>query len=138
MSNQTISLTDIVLNVVWSNSSGNFQAGDSNVRDITLTLDYSLNGGALWTNVSAPQTYNLTVNPGTIAQQAQNRNFAFASPLAVDHATQDLWLRVRAENAGGTAGAYVNVQQITVNGIPEPTTALLGAFGILGILRRRR
>jgi hypothetical protein len=137
---QSLLLSDIRLDVVWSNSGGNFQVGDAVVRDITLTLDYSLNGGALWTNVSAPQTYNLTVNPGTTAQQVQNRTFTYGTPLAVDHAAQDLWLRVRAENANLTAGAYVNVQQITVNGsvVPEPSTVLLGAFGLLGLLRRRR
>jgi arylsulfatase A-like enzyme len=113
---QTISLSDIVFRMVWSNSSGNLQAGDSSVRDITLTAESSLNGGANWTPISAPQTYNLTVNPGTAAEQHQNRTFTFASPLTVDYATQDLWLRLRAENAGGTAGAYVNVQSITFLG----------------------
>ena len=32
----------------------------------------------------------------------------------------------------------LRINQFTVNAIPEPSTALPGAFGILGLLRRRR
>lgn len=61
----------------------------------------------------------------------------------MDHSSQDLWLRVRAENATATAGAYVNLRDITFNGtvVPEPSIALLGGLGLLGLLgllRRRR
>ena len=113
---QTINLSDVILRMVWSNSGGNLQAGDTNNRDIILTAEYSVNGGTSWTSISPPQTYNLTVNPGTVAEQHQNRTFTFGSPLTISHSTQDFWLRVRAENAGGTAGAYVNVQSITFQG----------------------
>jgi hypothetical protein len=113
---QTVELSDVIFRMIWSNSSGNLQAGDSNVRDITLTAESSLDGGTSWTAISPPQTYNLTVNPGTTAEQHQNRTFTFAAPLVVDHSTQDLWLRLRAENAGGTAGAYVNVQSVAFQG----------------------
>jgi hypothetical protein len=117
---QKIQLSSVVLRMVWSNSSGNLQVGDATVRDITLTAESSLDGGATWTPISPPQTYNLTVNPGTTGEQHQNRTFTFSTPLVVDHATQDLWLRVRAENAGATAGAYVNVQSVTFQGWVVP------------------
>ena len=117
---QTVSLTDIRLNVVWSNSSGTIQTGDATVRDITLTAEYSLNGGASWFNISSPQTYNLTVNGQNAAGQHQDRTFTPATPIAVNHATQDLWLRVRAENANATAGAYVNISAITFVGTVVP------------------
>jgi hypothetical protein len=117
---QTVSLTDVLFDVVWSNSSGTIQSGDATVRDITLTAEYSLNGGADWFNISSPQIYNLTVDGQNAAGQHQDRTFTPATPIAVNHATQDLWLRVRAENANATAGAYVNISTITFVGTVVP------------------
>lgn len=137
---QTISLDSIVLDVVWSNNLGNIQSiATPGTRDITLRTEYSLDGGANWLAVSAAQTYNLTV-VGDIAAQYQERTFTPASAIVVDHASQDLWLRVRAENSGINTGAYVNLRDITFNGavVPEPSSALLGGIGLLALLRRRR
>lgn len=137
---QTVSLENIVLDVVWTNASGNRQVGDLIVRDITLSTEYSLDGGTNWFAVSAAQTYNMTINPGAATVQYQDRAFTPGSAIVVDHATQDLWLRVRAENANLTAGAYVNIRDINFNGtvVPEPSTALLGGIGLLALLKRRR
>jgi hypothetical protein len=137
---QTISLESVVLDMVWSNSSGTIQAGDAGVRDITLTGEYSLDGGTNWFALAAAQTYNMTVNPGTAAQQHQDRTFTLASALTIDHAAEDLWIRVKAENTGGSAGGYANIRDITFNGgvVPEPASALLGSISLLALLRRRR
>jgi hypothetical protein len=113
---QSINLSDVVLLMTWSNSSGTIQTGDSTIRDITLTAEYSVDGGASWTAIASAQTYNMTNSAGTAANQAHNRTFTFASPLAVNHATQDLWLRVRAENTGGTSGGYADIQSMTFVG----------------------
>lgn len=137
---QVVSLNSASLGVVWSNSGGNLQVGDTVIRDITLSLDYSIDG-TTWLPVATPQTYNLTVNPGTAAAQLQTRVFSFASPLTVDHAAADLWLRVRADNAGASAGGYVNLQSISVDGavVPEPGAGvLLLAAGVFGLRRRGR
>jgi hypothetical protein len=137
---QTIALESVVFDMVWSNSTGAIQVGDATVRDITLTGEYSLDGGSNWFALAAAQTYNMTVNPGTDAQQHQERTFTLSSTLNIDHATQDLWIRVKAENANATAGGYANLRDITFNGsaVPEPTAALLGSLGLLALLRRRR
>jgi len=137
---QTISLESVVFDMAWTNSTGALQVGDTTVRDITLTGEYSLDGGTNWLALAAAQIYNMTVNPGTTAQQHQDRTFTLGSPLEIDNATQDLWIRVKAENSGATAGAYVNIRDITFNGtvVPEPTAALLGSLGLLALLRRRR
>jgi hypothetical protein len=137
---QTISLESVVFDMVWTNSTGALQVGDTTVRDITLTGEYSLDGGANWLALAAAQSYNMTVNPGTTTQQHQDRTFTLGSTLTIDNATQDLWIRVKAENSGITAGAYANIRDITFNGtvVPEPTAALLGWLGLLALLRRRR
>lgn len=138
---QTVSLDSIVLDVVWSNNTGLVQSISTagTVRDITLSTEYSLDGGTNWFAVSAAQTYDLTV-VGSAAAQYQDRTFTPGSAIVVNHATQDLWLRVRAENANLTAGAYVNIRDITFNGtvVPEPSAALLGGIGLLALLKRRR
>jgi hypothetical protein len=120
---QSIILSDVVLQMTWSNSGGNTQTGDSTIRDIILTAEYSINDGANWSLISPAQTYNMTISAGNAANQAQNRTYSFASPLAVNHATQDLRLRVRAENTGGTAGGYANIQSMTfVGNVAVPVT----------------
>jgi uncharacterized protein (TIGR03382 family) len=40
--------------------------------------------------------------------------------------------------AGNDHGLAIDNFEITKVAVPEPTAALLGAFGLLGILRRRR
>ncbi len=139
---QTIDLTAVVFTMLWSNSGGNIQTTGNlfgtNIRDITLTAEYSLNGGTNWFQISSPQTYDLTEPDG--ADQIQLRTFTPGSAISVDHATQDLWLRVKAENTGGTVGAYVDIQSIAFQGsvVPEPGIATLGALGLLSLFRRRR
>lgn len=50
-----------------------------------------------------------------------------------------LYLRwTGTDNSGGGFRDEFALDDVKVNGIPEPTSALLGALGLLGILRRRR
>jgi arylsulfatase A-like enzyme len=132
---QRISLANIALEVVWSNSNGAIQSSDPGTppRDITLSLEYTLNGGVDWQALAPAQTYGLTEAPGE--DQKQTRVFTPGVPLAIDHGTQDFWIRVKAENSGATAGAYVNLESIAFNGFVTPlpfplwTTTFSGADG---------
>ena len=118
---QAVDLTDVVFTMLWSNSGGTIQnyAGAGNnfgtvIRDIALTAEYSLDGGTTWSAISSPQTYDVTEPDGE--DQIQVRTFTPGTAISVNHATQDLWLRVRAENANSTAGAYVDIQSIAFLG----------------------
>jgi len=42
------------------------------------------------------------------------------------------------QSFGGSATSVVNVDDVTVTGIPEPTSSLLAALGALGLVMRRR
>ena len=66
--------------------------------------------------------------------QIQVRTFSPGSAISVDHATEDLWLHVRAENAGGTAGAYVDIKSIAFLGnvMPPPDDYTTWAAGYPG------
>ncbi len=127
---QAVDLSGIIFTMAWSNSAGNIQTtGNSfgtTIRDITLTAEYSLNGGASWLRVSDPQTYDVTEPDGQ--EQIQLRTFAPPLPLTVNHATEDLWVRVRAENANGTAGAYVNIQSVAFVGKINDYTVWAGSY----------
>jgi hypothetical protein len=58
---------------------------------------------------------------------------------ALDNQAQ-AWFRVVALAASTGSGSRDSfaIDNFAITAVPEPTTALLGAFGILGILRRRR
>lgn len=129
---QRISLSSIAFNVNWSNSSGTIQSASpgTNVRDITVTAEYSLDGGSNWLPAGSPQTYDLTEPAGQ--DQLQQRVFTPATPILVNHVTQDLWVRLKAENAGLTAGAYVNIQSIIFNGTVLPGPVQLWTTGFSG------
>lgn len=131
---QTYDLSGIALEMTWSNSSGNIQTTGNNygtsIRDVTLSLQYSLDGGVTWTNVAASQTYDLT-EPDT-QDQIQVRTFNPASAITVNHATQDLWLRVRAQNTGTTIGGYVDIKSVTFQGDVVSNTGVLWTTGFSG------
>lgn len=134
----TISLDSVVFDIVRSNSSGNFQTSDTVVRDISFIVDYSLDGGSNWTSLGSQviDTTASTTSSPTIAA-----TYSFGSPLTADLSGDQLSIRVRAENANATSGAYVNIESIEFNGsvVPEPSsTALIGLAGLGFILRRRR
>lgn len=115
---QKVVISSVVLEMLWSNSNGAIQTSATGIRDISLTAQYSLDGGVNWSNIAPPQIYDATEPPGQ--DQIQLRTFTPAEPISVDHSTQDLWLRVRAENANTTTGAYIDIKSIAFSGNVVP------------------
>lgn len=136
---QSISLESVSFDITRTNNTGIIATtNDSLVRQVILTAEYSTDGGANWFNIAAPKTVNTT--PSIVATPDLLQTYTFASPLVVDHATTDLWIRFKAENTAESTGGYVNIRDINFSGsvVPEPATALLGSLGMLALLRRRR
>ena len=136
---QTISLDSISFDITRTNNTGVIATtSDGLLRQVLLTAEYSTDGGANWFNIEAAKTANITLSFTPNSDLTQT--YTFASPLVVDHATTDLWIRFKAENAAESTGAYINIHDMSFNGsvVPEPTTALLGSIGLLALLRRRR
>jgi MYXO-CTERM domain-containing protein len=85
-----------------------------------------------------------------IAEIAVPANTALTSPALFTHTittaddgfsfTADSVFRIVGDNDGGGGGAPLAMDDfsVTSDGIPEPTTALLGGLGLLAMLRRRR
>ena len=136
---QSISLESVSFDITRTNNTGTIAAtNDALVRQVLLTAEYSTDGGANWLNIEAAKTVNVT--PSITATPDLTQTYTFASPLLVDHASTDLWIRFKAENTAESTGGYVNIHDISFSGsvVPEPGSLLLGSLGLLALLRRRR
>ncbi len=136
---QTISLESVSFDISRTNNTGALAAtNDALIRQVLLTAEYSTDSGANWFSIAAAKTVNVT--PSITATPDLTQTYSFASPLQVDHAATDLWIRFKAENTAESTGAYVNVHSISFSGsvVPEPSATLLGSIGLLALLRRKR
>lgn len=107
------------------------------------TNTLTLTGGqpSSWEVVSDLGIVNDTINEGTLTYEvsetlsnaAQFIQWRAFDPEDDDSITGLTW---RLDNNGGVLNA--THLQINLSPIPEPATALLGALGFLGLLRRRR
>lgn len=136
---QSITLDSVRFDITRTANGGAFAtATDGLLRQVLLTAEYSLDGGGSWTSISAAKTVDTTASIAANPELAET--YTFASPLTIDHATQDLWLRFKAENTAESTGAYINLQEIAFNGsvVPEPAAPALAIAGLVGLLLRRR
>ncbi len=129
-------LVDLIsFNIFRFNGSGGTQAPDAfPTRNVFVSAEYTLNGGADWTAIGSTQTVNLS---DSVADTPNiPLNFVLTSPVDVDFSTDDFRIRYTVVNDGTNTGAFNGISSIVFNGsvIPEPSAALLGA---LVLLRRR-
>lgn len=120
---------------------------EGNTSAHTIVVEYSLNATSLTTGtwVSAGSTLDFS-SPQTGSSASALDGNASANRVAglSDTITSiswapgtNLWIRfVDLNNSGNDH--HLTVDNFVFSTIPEPTAALLGAVGLLGILRRRR
>lgn len=91
---------------------------------------FSINNGATWTNLG--NRVNSNVSTGLYTD---SRTVTGATNM-----TDEFLFRFLPKNDGGSNDYRFYMDEVTIshNGIPEPTTALLGGLGGLLLLRRRR
>ena len=136
---QTIDLSDVTFNIYRFNSGGATQATDTNVRNVNIGAEYTLNGGGAWTALAATKVVNLTTSNTTTGVNLA-LNYALGTPVTVNLASDDFQIRYTVLNDAATSGAYNGISSLVFNGsvVPEPSAALLGGLGLLALLRRRR
>lgn len=119
----TFPLTDFV---IWGYHNNDTQNNNAS----TITLEFSTDGG---TTYGGLQTVNTTpaIRSGGPAQTLS------LTPVDADFVRLTVTDNFHGE-AGGIGGDRVGLAEFRFIAIPEPTTALLGAFGLLAFLRRRR
>lgn len=90
-------------------------------------LAYSTDGGASYADFGAPQTPAANFALQTWDLSAVN---------LLDGASA-VMLKITFAGATGSTGNN-RIDNVQINAVPETTTSLLGALGLLGLLRRRR
>jgi len=137
----TAGLNDIIIS--WDQRHSNTAA---NTVRFQYTIDASIAtplwvDGPLFTFIPAPSGtgdtwFNgRTADLSTVPAVNNNANFAFRVVTEFDPVAGD-YLGSRSTSAYG--GGTMRFDMVTVNAIPEPTSAILGGLGMLALLRRRR
>lgn len=113
----------------------------------TIAVQYSLNATSLttgtWTTAGAgltftsPQTGNPSVVlDGNASANRANRSGTVSSINWTSGST--LWIRFVDLNDAGNNDLTLAIDNVSFTAVPEPASALLGALGLLGLVRRRR
>lgn len=105
----------------------------------TFSFSYSLDGTSFVTTnltgatlVTADNATPIDVNLASVL--STSRNGVISESVANGG---DIFFRWTYTHASGTS-THMGIDNIVVTAIPEPSAALLGAFGALALLRRRR
>lgn len=109
-----------------------------------LDFQYSTNATSLstgtWTDVNALD-FTAPVTVGTLGALNGNltaNRLSISSTFTITVAeSANFWIRWTDLNASG-ADDGLAIDDLSITAVPEPSTALLGCLGVLGLLRRRR
>jgi len=97
--------------------------------------DPEAGGAANWTKLGG-STATLTLPMATFGA---NSGFDLETATTTALPTTAVrWVRFELNSRYGSATGYTGISEIQFFAIPEPSSALLGAFGFLALLRRRR
>ena len=128
----------------------------STISVTDVTFDYLALGGGGTQNPDRPAGFDVTlfspssVSLGTIFAQADNGTntssgvgttvtLTFASSIALSESgTYTLRIRGGDITPVNATGNHTGIDNLTINGIPEPSSAVIGVLGLLALLRRRR
>ncbi|WP_193210664.1 PEP-CTERM sorting domain-containing protein [Luteolibacter marinus] len=75
----------------------------------------------------------------TLSHHGASPNTAFWAGIGHEHQFTGTNLNIQMDYLGGTSSGFqAGISAIRIESVPEPSVALLGAIGILGLIRRRR
>lgn len=136
--------------LILRNAAGNIDITVAGLKagTYTFTTHHLVQGASL----AGANDFDLLVQDADSASFSQNEgNFlmgkgdaTFYSPTAVvfnvtSNGTDPVIVRMSIPApVGGGQGAWVGINGLEIQAIPEPSTALLGGLGLLALLRRRR
>lgn len=142
-------------NTFWIADVALTPTGDPTISVTDVTFDYWALGGNGTQNPDRLAGFDVTlfspssVSLGTIYAQANNGTntssgsgtpvtLTFPSPIALSE-PGTYTLRIRGGDiALDVTGNHTAIDNLTINGIPEPSSAVMGVIGLLALLRRRR
>ncbi|HVJ46401.1 MAG TPA: PEP-CTERM sorting domain-containing protein, partial [Luteolibacter sp.] len=119
----------------------------SNAGAQTIAVQYSLNATSLttgtWTTAGAGLTFTAPQvgNPAVVLDGNASANRASLSGTVSSinwTSGSTLWIRFVDLNDSGSNDLTLAIDNVSFTAVPEPASALLGALGLLGLVRRRR
>ena len=121
--------------LAFASSSGTPAAAAYGTTVLSLNTSYNILFRYDYVAGTTNDTGSLWVNP-TSEDGSTDTAYVGLTVLGVDPTVAINTINLRQGNASNAA--TLTVDNLSVYTIPEPATALLGAFGLLGLLRRRR